>query len=244
MVSPDIDQRDQGQITIASSKQASPGWSKWMGWFQCRLGPAAASTPAGHVFRNEGSSGAGCFTGVAREATGRTTQSLDLLLAIRELARGICRDRPVLAVLRRDPVTPDVRDTLTGGGETGSETVYSCESRRIALISLVQMHVQRKRRKFDPHRPGGCDGNSSRASADQPRAAGTMWARVGRAVRCGTFSVCASSSVVDKPLSEPEGCLLISAIVIESYKRTTTVVGQRLSGNSGALGILWGYETR
>jgi len=87
-------------MTIASSKQASPGWSKWTGRFQCKLGPATASTPAGHVLQYEGSSGAGCFTGVAREATGRTTQSLDLLLAIRELALGIRNDRPVLAGLR------------------------------------------------------------------------------------------------------------------------------------------------
>ena len=50
--------------------------------------------------------------------------------------------------------------TLTGGGETGSETVYFCRSRRLALISLAETHVDRERRKFDPHRPGGCNRNS------------------------------------------------------------------------------------
>jgi hypothetical protein len=46
-----------------------------------------------------------------------------------------------------------------GGGVTGSETIYICESRRFALISLGEMHVRQKRRKFDPHRPGGCNQN-------------------------------------------------------------------------------------
>jgi hypothetical protein len=45
---------------------------------------------------------------------------------------------------------------FTGGGVTASETIYICESRRFTLISLGEMHVRRKRRKFDPHRPGGC----------------------------------------------------------------------------------------
>ena len=51
-------------------------------------------------------------------------------------------------------------DTLTGGGVTGSKTIYICGSRRFALISLGQMHIGRKRRKFDPHRHSDCNQNS------------------------------------------------------------------------------------
>ena len=48
----------------------------------------------------------------------------------------------------------------SGGGVTASETIYICVSCRFTLISLDEMHVRRKRRKFDPHRPGACNQNT------------------------------------------------------------------------------------
>jgi len=39
-------------------------------------------------------------------------------------------------------------------------TIYTCGSRHFALISLGQMHVGRKRRKFDPHRHSACNRNA------------------------------------------------------------------------------------
>ena len=47
-----------------------------------------------------------------------------------------------------------------GGGVTGSETIYISRPVISCPVSLVEMHVWRKRKKFDPHRHSDCNQNT------------------------------------------------------------------------------------